>query len=238
MLPLRRPHPARTAAWLSGLGLLACGCGGGTPPTVTVTATPRTSSAVSSAMGSSSTQATITDTPTDTGTVTASGTAGARTTGTGGDVPPSGPPVIGGGTPLTVPRRLTLADVFSAPDWREGSITVPKESAPLQGIYTTVNGCSSPSRMELRFADQRGQLHVTGAQALNSPSSAVVLEYRLLADGRLVDTKTVRFNERQLVKADLTGVSSVIIEIKRVQINGTPCGTTAVLTDLSIDPRS
>ena len=227
---------------MAGAALMLVGCGGtATPATTTVTAPPVTVTA----SGSSTTSAPSTSSgDPDTGTASPSDASEPRSTtdpaaATAGNGPDVGPTasstsrVIGA---VTTARKLTLADVFASQGWKEGSITVPKASAPLQGIYSTVSSCSSPNRLELRFADQKGQLRIIGAQALDSASSSVVLEYRLLADGRLVDTKVVRFGERQTVKAELTGVSSVILEVHRVQVDGSSCGTTAVLTDVSITP--
>ncbi len=221
---------------LSGAVLMLAACGGASTPaatTVTVAAVTVTASAspTVSATDSSSSGAVPANASDTSSTAPAT-----ETSGDGADGVPTASNtarVIGA---VTTPRKLTLADVFSSQSWKEGSITVPKASAPLQGIYAPTGSCSSTTRLELRFADQKGQLRITGAQALDSASSSVVLEYRLLADGRLVDTKVVRFSERQTVKAELTGVSSVILEVRRVQVEGSSCATTAVLTDVSIIP--
>lgn len=226
----------RVAAFLpplTGATLMLGACGGATTPAAT-TVTP---AAVTVTASASPTVSATDSAPAGAGSSDPSSTAPAtETSGDGADVVPTASStarVIGA---VTTPRKLTLTDVFSSQNWKEGSITVPKASAPLQGIYTTIGSCTSPTRLELRFADQKGQLRITGAQALESASSSVVLEYRLLADGRLVDTKVVRFSERQTVKAELTGVSSVILEVRRAQVDGSNCGTTAVLTDMSIIP--
>lgn len=229
---------AELAALACGAVLTVAACGGQGPASrATVTATATTTVTASADPSSATTDSPITDpgdgTPTGTSVTVdpASGTASAGANGEPGD--PSSSPVIGS---VTSPRKLTLSDVFAAQYWREGTITVPRASAPLQGIYYVGAFCGNGQRLELRFADQKGSLRVTGAQGLDSASSAVALEYRLLADGRLVDTKTVRFSERRTLTAELAGVSSVVVEVRRANVNGMPCGTTAVITDLSIVP--
>jgi len=214
--------------------LAACGgSSGGAVATVTSTVTaPATTGA------STSTDA-VTGEPTPTG-IDASAAAesppdvsGPADTGGAASVTPSGPAII---RPVTSPRRLTLADVFSADGWQEGSISVPKLSTPVQGVYASTDFCGGQQRIELRFTEQRGQLRVTGAQALDSPTTSIVMEYRLLADGRLVDSKLVAFSQRQVLTADLTGVSSVVLEVRRGQGSTGRCRATAVLTDLTITP--
>ena len=198
-------------------------CGGGSsahpaPKTVTVTARPSTGASTTSSNSATDSPSTPAGSQASTATLPTPET--------------TGPPVITGSA--TVIRTLTLADIFSSSGWTEGSVTVPKSKGPIQAISTSV-GCNNSPSLELRFGDQQGVLTVKVAQALQSRTSGVTLEFQLQADRRLVDTKLVRFNDQQILKADLTGVSSVILTVKRTQSSAT-CDTTAVLMDLSIVP--
>lgn len=181
-------------------------------------------------------------------TVTGAGAPGdgsASSTETSGDVPSvdsgggtqDGPPVITGA--LTGPRPLTLSDVFEHANWEEGSVTVPRVADARQGIFSAVSSCSNPAQMELRFADQSGLLVFTAAQGLNSQSSHEVLEFQVSSDGKLVDTKLVKFNAQQKLQADLSGVTAVTISVSAQSSNGS-CGgsATPVMLGLSIIPKS
>lgn len=146
-----------------------------------------------------------------------------------------GPAVIVGGG--VEEKKLTLADIFSAETWEEGAIEIPNTEAPIQrAIYTDVdyNGRS----VELRFRQQQGTLNIEVAQALMSENSDVPVEWRLSADGRLVETQTVLFNERRTMSLDLTGVSAVTLEA--ISSRGETSGrslTTAVIVSLTITPE-
>jgi hypothetical protein len=83
--------------------------------------------------------------------------------------------------------------------------------------------------------DQKGRLRVDVAQALDSPTSGVVLEFRLFADGRLVNTALVKFNAQGRLETDLTGISSVKVEVRHHSSSST-CDATAVVTDMSVTP--
>lgn len=146
-----------------------------------------------------------------------------------------GPAVIVGGG--VEEQELTLADIFSAEYWKEGAIEIPNTEAPIQrAIYTDVD--NDGRSMELRFRQKQGTLTIEVAQALMSRNSDVPVEWRLSADGRLVETQTVLFNERQTMSLDLTGVSAVILEA--ISSRGETSGryeTTAVIVGLTITPE-
>lgn len=147
-----------------------------------------------------------------------------------------GPPVIVGGGASE--QQLTLADIFSAYGWEEGAIEVPNSDGPVQrAIYTEI-GSSNPRSIELRFRQQRGTLNIEVAQALMSRNSDVPVEWRLSADGRLVETQTLLFNERRTMSVDLTGVSAVILEAhsSRGETSGNSV-TTPVIVGLTITPE-
>lgn len=146
-----------------------------------------------------------------------------------------GPPVIvGGGVGV---QQLSLTDIFSAPGWKEGAIEIPNSDDPIQrAIYRDVLG--SGASLELRFRQQQGTIAIEVAQALMSRNSDVPIEWRLSADGRLVETQTVLFNERRTMNLDLTGVSAIILEAKpsRGESSG-EYATTAVIVSLTITPE-
>ncbi|NCD19245.1 MAG: hypothetical protein EOL89_04575 [Actinobacteria bacterium] len=147
-----------------------------------------------------------------------------------------GPPVIVGGG--ATEQRLTLTDIFSADYWEEGAIEIPNSNEPIQRAIFMELGRSVVAKMELRFQPQRGTLRIEVAQALMSANSDVPVEWRLSADGRLVETQTVLFNERRTMTLDLTGVSAVILEAStsRGESSGSYT-TTPVIVGLTITPE-
>ncbi|EWT02209.1 hypothetical protein N865_00240 [Intrasporangium oryzae NRRL B-24470] len=182
--------------------------------------------------------ATVTVTPGAAGPTSDSGAtmSGQDSGGDSGGQTPDGPPVITGA--LTGPRHLTMSDVFEHENWSEGSVAVPRVADAQQGIFTTVSGCGGAVQMELRFADQSGFLVFTAAQGLNSESSQDVMEFQVSSDGKLVDTKLVKFNAQQKLQADLSGVTAVTIAVK-AQSSDNSCGrANAVILGLSIMPKS
>lgn len=209
---------------LFGLAALtACGTASPAAPPVTVTAAAATVTV---------TQAGATDGSPDLGATPSGQDSG----GDSGAETADGPPVIKG--TLTGPRRLTMSDVFEHAQWSEGSVAVPRVADAQQGIFTTVSGCGGDVQMELRFADQSGFLAFTAAQGLNSESSQDVMEFQVSADGKLVDTKLVKFNAQQKLQADLSGVTAVTIAVK-AQSSDNSCGrANAVILGLSIMPKS
>lgn len=149
---------------------------------------------------------------------------------------PNEPPLIVGGG--VGEQRLTLTDIFLAYGWEEGEIEIPNSDGPVQrAIYTDISS-SNPRSIELRFRQQRGTLNIEVAQALMSRNSDVPVEWRLSADGRLVETQTVMFNERRTMMVDLTGVSAVILEShsSRGESSGNSL-TTPVIVSLTITPE-
>jgi len=207
------------------LTLSACGAlGGGAAKTVTVTssgsgdssssATPTSALAYPSVDGSapSASETTETSESTDQGS-------------------PTGPPVIRNST---TPKSLTLADIFEHEYWKEGLYQTPQSANPAQAMGVELN-CGR-ARMEVRLAQATGKASIKVAQALDSDSSKVTLEFKLFADQRLVDTKLVKFNQVNVLKADLNGISALALEVKRAD-NSEECDATAVVTEFLLTPQ-
>lgn len=194
--------------------------------------------ACGSSSGAQSAPATVTATVTATPSVdlTSSSTTAETAVHTSETVNPvpeaTGPPILRGIT--TTPKNLVLADVFDHPYWQEGLVSVPKHSGPVQALYSPMDGCNSRRFLELRFADQTGVLSADLAQALDSRTSGAVLEFKILADGRLMDTALVKFNGQGHLEAKLTGVSSIRLEVRTTPADS--CYATAVVTGLSVTP--
>lgn len=202
-------------------GLALAACGGGSAPT----AAP---SAVASVVTVTQTLTPTPVTPTDAGDPSATQ---ATDPGLDPSLEPTGPPVIRN---VTTPKKLTLADIFEAEAWEEGVYQIPRSTTGQQAIGTVLSGCYSRS-MEVRLAEPTGKASVTVAQALDSAESDVILQFKLLANGRLVDTKTVRFNQSATLTAALNGVSALTLEVEKAPASKV-CGATAVVTDFSITP--
>lgn len=216
-------YAVRASALLIGV-TSAAGCGGsGTPTPATVTS----SVTVTQMVGTSSSPEPVS--PDGTGTISAS--VQQATTEAFPDAP-TGPPILSGIT--SAPRKLVLGDVFEHERWEEGSVTVPKRSGTIQGIWTRLE-CGDQPSLELRFADQKGLFRVEVAQALDSYTSGTVMEFQLFADGRLVDTALVKFSAQGRLETSLTGISSVELQV-RTHSSGTTCSATAVVTAMSVTP--
>lgn len=207
---MRRIAPGLALVMLFS-GLAACS-GKETPPTPSTTAIT-SASAVTTAPSTSDSPSTSTA-----GSVTAAMT---------------GPPIIQGVT--ETPKKLVLADVFEHEYWGEGLVSVPGRSGAVQGIYARLS-CGSTASLELRFASQSGVIKVDVAQALDSRTSGSVLEFKLFADGRLVNTVLVKFNAQGHLETPITGVGAVRLEARPVVQS--PCSATAVVTELSVTPAS
>jgi hypothetical protein len=221
--PIRAGASGRCAAFATfGLFTLsACGgLGGGAAKTVTVTASSSGNGSPTSALGYPSTggsEPAGTETP-QTAEPTDQGSA-------------SGPPVIrNSGSP----KSLTLADVFDHDGWKEGLYQTPQSATPVQAMASE-NTCST-RRMEVRLAQATGNASIKVAQALDSRSSKVTVEFKLFADQRLVDTKLVKFNQVNVLSADVDGISALALEVKRAD-NSEECDATAVVTQFLLSPQ-
>lgn len=150
---------------------------------------------------------------------------------------PDGAPVIVGGGASQ--QLLTLDDVFSASGWEEGEIEIPGSEAPIQrAMYRTISSGNEAS-IELRFRQPQGTLSIEVAQASTSKHIDVPVQWRLSADGRLVDIQTVFFGERRTMSLDLTGVAAVTLEAVAGQREtlGISGVTTAVIAELAVIPE-
>lgn len=187
---------------------------------------------------SSSAPATVTVTTTVTETPVAASTPIEATSSepvvetSSGPATSDGPPVISGGTSGT--RTLTLADVFKHDGWEEGSYQPAGSKQARQAMGVALNSCGTPYSLEVRLAQITGTAKITVAQAIDSVSSVEKIEFKLLADGRLVDAKTIAFNQTQSLSADLTGVSTLVLEVKWAE--GEQCRATALVTSFTITP--
>lgn len=90
--------------------------------------------------------------------------------------------------------------------------------------------------MEIRLAQATGKATVKVAQALDSQSSKMTMEFKLLADQRLVDTELVRFNQVGTLTTDLDGISAVELQVKTAD-GSEECYATAVITEFLLTPR-
>lgn len=203
------------------LTLSACGQLGGDPAkTVTVTASTSASASPTSILTypsvasspPSASETTESPEPTDEGS-------------------PTGPPVIrNSGSP----KSLTLADIFEHEYWKEGLYQTPQSATPAQAMGVVL-GCGR-ARMEVRLAQATGKASIKVAQALDSRSSKVTLEFKLFADQRLVDTKLVKFNQVNVLNADLDGISALALEVKKSD-NSEECNATAVVNEFLLTPQ-
>jgi hypothetical protein len=215
-----RRYIIRASALFVGVASVASCSGSDSRPTTTVTSTvTATVTAIPTATSPDSTSTDVETSPANTQQTSTEMAPDA----------PSGPPILSG--IASAPRKLVLSDIFQHVGWEEGSVAVPKRSGTVQGMWTDP-GCH-PRGLELRFADQKGALRIDVAQALNSSTSSAVLEFQLLADGRLVDTALVKFNAQGRLETPLTGISSVELQVRP---SNSECGATAVVTDMSIIP--
>ncbi len=102
-------------------------------------------------------------------------------------------------------------------------------------MATKLSSCSYPRTMEIRLAQATGEATIKVAQALDSRSSKVTMEFKLLADQRLVDTKLVKFNQVSTLTASLDGVSALELQVRPAQ--GSECTATAVITEFQLTPQ-
>ena len=195
-------------------------CGGSSSPSAPIATVTVTGSVSGTATG-------LTSSPSSSETAAQTSDSPQPTAGT------TGPPILTGIT--TTPKKLVLAEVFASVGWEEGPVSVPKHSGTIQGTFSRM-GCGVQQNLELRFADQSGILKIDLAQALDSQTSGATLEFKLLADGRLVDTTLVKFNGQGHLETDLTGVSAVRMEARHTPGAGT-YQATAVITDMTVIPR-
>lgn len=143
---------------------------------------------------------------------------------------PTGAPVLrNSGTP----RTLTLADIFAHRIWEEGVYQIPASTTSQQGIGNK-DPCNSNARLELRLAQATGTAAVDVAQSIDSSRSDVTLVFKLFANQRLVDTKSVRFDQVATLSASLDGVSALRLEVDRA--DGSECYATAVITKFVLTP--
>ena len=201
-------------------------CSGSPAPgeTVTVTASattaPSASASSSLAYPGSATESSIT-----------SGEFGTSPTPGAGAAESTGPPVLQN---AGAPKSLTLTDIFDHDGWEEGLYQTPQSPTPQQGMATRLL-CNSRS-MEIRLAQATGKATVKVAQALDSQSSKMTMEFKLLADQRLVDTELVRFNQVGTLTTDLDGISAVELQVKTAD-GSEECYATAVITEFLLTPR-
>jgi hypothetical protein len=218
---------ARTVPAVLSCALLAgvVGCGGGDSTavgTVTVTRTLTATATPSDA---------ATGTPTDSPSATEPTTTESLDATADSSPEPTGPPVIRN---LTAPKVLTLADIFEHEGWEEGVYQIPRSTTGQQAIGSERAGCDQRT-MEVRLAEATGRAEVTVAQALDSQRSDVILQIKLEANGRLVDTKTVRFNQSTTLSTPLAGVSALTLKVEKAS-SSTYCQATVVITDFRIIP--
>jgi hypothetical protein len=205
---------------LGAVTVALSGCSGSSSPVPTVTVT-------ASATGAP--EATETPaTPESIATYT-SETPGSETTEPTAST--TGPPVLRN---AGAPKSLTLTDIFEHQYWEEGLYQTPQSATPQQAMGTELD-CKGRS-LEVRLAQATGMATIKVAQALDSRSSKVTMEFKLYADQRLVDTKLVKFNQLSTLTAKLDGVSALELDVRRAQ-GSEACHATAVITEFQLTPR-
>ncbi|MCE1178338.1 MAG: hypothetical protein LWW86_04825 [Micrococcales bacterium] len=134
-------------------------------------------------------------------------------------------------------QTLTRSQVFDPGQWEEGSYSsaVTGKEAPALAVSVPCTSYEEQA-LELRVSQAEGELTADVAQALDSPSSSSELQFSLHADGRQVDVAKIRFKERATLKTDLAGVGAVVLSVKQVVDEKTPCReeATALITSLQI----
>ncbi len=155
-------------------------------------------------------------------------------------------PIVTGSS--SAPQDLTLGDFFIREGWEEDEVRLPRQQDPVQALTTELSPENSGYRgydcedlreppsappLELRLAAESGTLNLTVSQALNSATSDTLLEAKLLADNRTIETITILFEELRTLSVPVDGVSSVKLEISVVP-DSASCSTTAVVRDVEL----
>lgn len=132
-------------------------------------------------------------------------------------------------------KNLVLSEAKNEGTWKEGDRQVAGKGERKQAMFTEVTCYDSDLEVvEYRFADTKGRISVGIAQDMDSDSSDRSLEFQLIADGRLVDTKTIKFSEQKELTAPLTGVTALKIGVKSVEEESCKDSTTALITGVSV----
>lgn len=130
---------------------------------------------------------------------------------------------------------MRLADIFAHEDWQEGRYLTAKTPSGEQAMALPITKCDETGSLEIRLAGVTGKASIDVAQALDSVSSKVTLEFTLLADQRRVETKLVKFNQQATLSTSLDGVSALELQVKPAP-GVTSCPVTAVVTRYVIEP--
>lgn len=159
------------------------------------------------------------------------------------DVDATNAPIVTGTS--SAPQTLTLVDFFNRTGWDEGEVQVPRQQEPVQALTTELTPDYTGSRcenviedlvaspLELRLAAESGTVAFTVGQALDSATSDTLLDVKLLADNRTVETTTVPFAESRTLSTPVDGVSSVKLQVS-VSEDSPSCSTTVVVRDVRL----
>lgn len=136
---------------------------------------------------------------------------------------PATSPGVGSPAVLTVAagqvRHLTREDAVQANLWVQGPAQPVGSTGWIYALASTVGCQATSSPLEFRFAQTQGTLTLGLAQSAGSRSSAEKLDWVVLVDGRLAQTRTLAFAEAAELAIPLAGASSIQI----VLTNPSPC---------------
>lgn len=116
-------------------------------------------------------------------------------------------------------RTLHLTDAYSVESaWSEAGFQPVGSAETRQAIGARVY-CVRGPQLEFRFAQNGGTFKATVAQDMNSALSTQELEWSLVVDGRLAETKRIAFKDSAEFTTPLSGVAVVQLNVAQAK----PC---------------
>lgn len=184
-------------------------------------------------------------TPTVTATTPTPTTPTPATTSTSSVTPsssgtPTGPPIVVS-SPGSGKQVLLLADAFDKGQWEEGSYTPANETAAVKNAMAISVRCTDDrlKPLEYRFAQVRGKITVQVAQDMRSTNPDLELEFALVADGRQLEAKNVKFKDKAELTTDLAGVTVLRIGVRAAPAMARSCPkyepANALITSVTVE---
>lgn len=105
--------------------------------------------------------------------------------------------------------RLSTDNAFHANGWTLGTYLPAASTVPVEALAATVNCDADGQEMEYRFSPTYGTLRVAVAQDILSDSSDNTVNFQLVADGKVVAEKAIKFKQSGDLSMSLSGVTVV-----------------------------
>lgn len=129
-------------------------------------------------------------------------------------------------SPGTV-EQLHLVDAFANDGFVEGVYQPVGRPSAARAMAAQLD--KSTATLEFRFSQTSGRITVEAAQDILSSSSNQTVDVALLADGRRVAAKSIRFKESTTLSANLGGVAAL-----QVQATAKGGATTVLVTKIVV----